>query len=333
MNVPTTMTAVAIEEPGGPEVLVTQTRPVPSPEDDAVLIRVHAAGVNGPDVLQRLGKYPPPPGVTDIPGLEVAGEVVGLGAKATRYKPGDAVVALVPGGGYAEFCQAPESVALPMPKNISATEAAAMPENFFTVWSNLFDRGRLAEGETALVHGGASGVGIAAIQLAKAFGAKVFVTAGSPEKCAACVSLGADLAVNYREDDFVAAVKQATEGRGVDVILDMVGGDYTPRNYDAIAEDGRIVQIAFQRGAKVEINLWKLQSKRITHTGSTLRSRPTDFKAALAEALYEKVWPLIEARKTVPPIDSTFPLANAADAHARMAANDRIGRIVLTVGD
>ena len=333
MTTPATMTAVEITSPGGPEMLATTSRPVPPIADDEVLIRVHAAGVNGPDVWQRLGKYAPPPGVSDIPGLEVAGEVVALGAQATRFAPGDRVVALVAGGGYAEFCQAPESIALPAPRNLSMIEAAAVPENFFTVWSNLFDRGRLSDGETALVHGGASGIGTTAIQLGKAFGARVFVTAGSAEKCAFCLSTGADLAVNYREEDFVEAVKRATNGTGVDVILDMVGGDYTPRNYDAVAEDGRIVQIAFQKGSKVEINLWKLQSKRITHTGSTLRPRPTAFKAALASILYEKVWPLIEARKTVPPIDSVFPLANAADAHARMADDDRIGRVVLTVGD
>lgn len=326
-----TMTAIAVRAPGGPEMLVAATRPVPDLAENEILVRVHAAGVNGPDVWQRMGKYPPPPGVTDIPGLELAGEVVAIGSGASRFARGDRVVALVPGGAYAEFCAVDEAVAQPMPKNLSMIEAAAIPETFFTVWSNLFERGRLASGETALVHGGASGIGMTAIQLAKAFGARIFVTAGSAAKCAACEKLGADMAINYREEDFVARAREATGGKGVEVILDMVGGDYTPRNYDAVAEDGRIVQIAFQRGIKAEINLMKLMAKRITHTGSTLRSRPIAFKAELANILLRKVWPLIESRKIVPVIDSTYPLARAADAHARMDAADRIGRVVLTM--
>lgn len=326
-----TMTAIAIQAPGGPEMLVTETRPAPVVAEKEILVRIHAAGVNGPDVLQRMGKYPPPPGVTDIPGLELAGEVVATGTGASRYVKGDRVVALVPGGAYAEFCQVDETVAQPIPKNISMVEAATIPETFFTVWSNLFERGGLTSGETALVHGGASGIGITAIQLAKAFGARIYVTAGSAAKCAACEKLGADMAINYRDEDFVSRVKEATHGKGVEVILDMVGGDYTPRNYDAVADDGRIVQIAFQRGIKAEINLMKLMAKRITHTGSTLRSRPVAFKAQLARTLCEKVWPLIESRQIVPVIDSTYPLARAADAHARMDAGDRIGRVVLTM--
>ncbi len=327
------MTAIAIRAFGGPEMLVPETRPVPSPDSEEILVRVHAAGINRPDIVQRLGKYPPPPGTTDIPGLELAGEVAAIGAKVTRHHIGDRVVALVPGGGYAEFCKVHETNALAAPSNLSMSEAAAIPETFFTVWSNLFERGRLTAGETVLVHGGASGIGTTAIQLAKAFDARIFVTAGSAEKCAACEGLGADLAINYREDDFVARVKAATAGKGVDIILDMIGGDYVGRNYDAAAEDGRIVQIAFMKGAKAEINLAKLQTKRISHTGSSLRPRSVAFKAQIAEALHRRVWPLIEARKVAPIIDSTFPLARAADAHARMELPAHIGKIVLTVID
>jgi NADPH2:quinone reductase len=330
--IPKSMTAIAIREFGGPEMLTPEARPVPLPGDEEILVKVHAAGINRPDVSQRQGKYPPPPGTTDIPGLEFAGEVVAVGAKASRFRPGDAVVALVPGGAYAEFCKVHETNALPAPKNLSTVEAAAIPETFFTVWPNLFERGRLAAGETVLIHGGASGIGTTAIQLAKAFGATVFVTAGNAEKCAACRKLGADLAINYREEDFVAKAKEATGGRGVDVILDMVGGDYVPKNYDLIAEDGRIVQIAFLRGAKAELDLRKLQTKRVTHTGSSLRPRPVTFKAAVAKTLHEKVWPLIEARKVVPVIDSTYPFERAAEAHARMETSAHFGKIVLTMG-
>jgi putative PIG3 family NAD(P)H quinone oxidoreductase len=332
-KIPETMTAIAISTYGGPEMLVPEIRPVPSLDDGEILVRVHAAGVNRPDIVQRLGKYPPPPGTTDIPGLEFAGEVVALGAGATRHAVGDRVVALVAGGAYAEYCKVHETNALPAPKNLSMVEAAAIPETFFTVWSNLFERGRLAAGETALVHGGASGIGTTAIQLAKAFGAKMFVTAGSAEKCAACEKLGADLAINYRDEDFVARVKEATAGKGVDVILDMVGGDYVGRNYNAVADDGRIVQIAFMKGAKAEVDLWKLQSKRITHTGSSLRARSVAFKAKIAETLHRQVWPLIEDGKIAPVIDSAFPLAKAAEAHKRMEASSHFGKIVLTVAN
>ena len=325
------MTVIVATTAGGPEVLVPAMRPLPEIGAEEILVRVHAAGVNRPDVMQRKGQYPPPPGASDIIGLEIAGEVVARGANATRHALGDKVVALVPGGGYAEYCAVHETNALPIPKGFSMIEAAAIPETFFTVWPNLFQRGRLAAGETALIHGGSSGIGTTAIQLAKAFGAKVIVTAGSAEKCAACLKLGADVAINYNAEDFVAAVKEATGGRGADVILDMVGGDYVARNYEAAAEDGRIVQIATQKGARVEVDLHRMMVKRLTLTGSTLRIRPVSFKAAVAAALYENVWPLFEARKVVPVIDSTYPLARAAEAHARMESGDHFGKIVLTV--
>lgn len=330
-DLPTAMTAIEISKPGGPEVLVPATRPVPEPGEGEILVRVAAAGVNRPDVLQRKGIYAPPPGVSDIPGLEIAGTVAALGAGAKRFASGDPVCALVPGGGYAEYCAVHESNALPVPAGLTVNEAAGIPETFFTVWSNVFDRGGLAAGEWLLVHGGASGIGTTAIQLGKAFGAKVIVTAGSAENCAACEELGADVAVNYRDADFVAAVKEATGGHGADVILDMVGGDYTPRNYAAAAEDGRIVQIAFLRGNRTEIDLNPLMRKRLTHTGSTLRPRPVAFKAEIARALQEKVWPLIEAGKVRPVMDSTFPLADAASAHARLDAA-HVGKVVLETG-
>lgn len=328
-TVPDTMTAIAIREPGGPENLVPETRPVPRPGDGEILIRVAAAGVNRPDVAQRQGNYPPPPGVTDIPGLEIAGEVVEIGSGASDLLLGEAVTALVPGGGYGEYCAVDHRTALPVPAGLSLTEAAALPETFFTVWSNVFDRGGLKAGETLLVHGGTSGIGTTAILLGKAFGATVIVTAGSAAKCEACLKLGADRAINYREEDFVAAVK---EMGGADVILDMVGGDYVARNYHAAAEDGRIVQIAYLEGGKPVVDLWPLMRKRLTHTGSTLRQRPAAFKGAIAEALRQKVWPLIEAGTIRPVIDSTFPLRNAAEAHRRIEASDHIGKIVLEVG-
>ncbi len=330
-DLPQTMTAIGISTPGGPEALVTETRPLPVPATGQVLVRVHAAGVNRPDVMQRQGHYPPPPGAPDIPGLEIAGEIAALGPDATRFRLGEAVTALVPGGGYAEYCLVHETNALPVPRGFSMVEAAAIPETFFTVWPNLFDRGRLAAGETALIHGGSSGIGTTAIQLAKAFGARVIVTAGTDEKCEACVRLGADIAINYKTEDFVERVRQATEGRGADVILDMVGGDYVTRNYAAAAEEGRIVQIAVQAGTKATVDLRAILSKRLTHTGSTLRPRPVAFKALVATALHEKVWPLFEARKVVPVINSTFPLERAADAHARMESSSHVGKIVLTV--
>lgn len=331
MPLPTSMTAIVAATPGGPEVLVPATRPLPEIGGEEILVRVHAAGVNRPDVMQRKGQYPPPPGASDIIGLEVAGEVVARGENATRHVVGDKVVALIPGGGYAGYCAVHETNALPIPSGFSMIEAAAIPETFFTVWPNLFQRGRLTTGETVLVHGGASGIGTAAIQLANAFGATVIVTAGSDEKCAACLKLGADVAINYKTEDFVAAVKQATRDRGADVILDMIGGDYFARNFEAAADDGRIVQIATQHGARVEVDLHRLMVKRLTLSGSTLRIRPVSFKAEVARALHENVWPLFETRKVVPVIDSTYPLARAADAHARMESGVHFGKIVLTV--
>jgi NADPH2:quinone reductase len=331
-TLPEAMTAIAIEVPGGPEVLVPESRPVPRPGEREILVRVRAAGVNRPDVMQRQGKYSPPLGAPDIPGIEIAGEVAALGSAAARFKIGDAVTALVPGGGYAEFCAVHETNALPVPKGFSMIEAAAIPETFFTVWPNLFERGRLAAGETVLIHGGSSGIGTTAIQLARAFGARVIVTAGSEAKCAACRKLGADVAIDYRNEDFVAAVKQATDGAGANVILDIVGGDYVNRNYEAAADDARIIQIALREGRPAALDLHKLMVKRLVHTGSTLRPRPVAFKARVAAALYEKVWPLLESRTVAPVIDSTFPLARAADAHRRIESPEHIGKIVLTVG-
>ncbi len=326
---PATMAAVEIVAPGGPEVLRPASAPVPRPGAGEVLIRVRAAGVNRPDVLQRQGLYPPPPGASPLPGLEVAGEIAALGPGAAGLREGDAVTALLAGGGYAEYAVAPTGQCLPVPRGLSMTEAAALPETFFTVWSNLFDRARLAPGETLLVHGGASGIGTAAIQMAAAFGATVLATAGGPEKCAACLRLGAARAIDYRTEDFVEAAKAATGGRGCDVILDMVGGDYVARDIRAAAPDGRIVQIAFLRGAKVSLDLTALMLKRLTLTGSTLRAREPAFKAAIAAALGAKVWPLIEAGRIRPVIDSTFPLRDAARAHARMESSAHIGKIVL----
>ena len=323
------MIAIEIREPGEPDVLVPVERPRPSPASGEVLIKVAAAGVNRPDVMQRQGLYPPPPGASDIPGLEIAGEVVALGSGASRFKPGDKVTALVAGGGYAQFCPVHESNALPVPGALSLVEAAAIPETFFTVWHNVFERGALDRGETLLVHGGSSGIGTTAIQLAKAFGARVITTAGSAEKCEACVRLGADKAVNYRSEDFVAATKAATDGRGADLILDMVGGDYIERNYEAAAVDGRIVQIAFQGSPRANVDFLRLMLKRLTHTGSTLRARPVQDKAAIARAIEQNVWPLIAAGKVKPVIFRTFPLGEAAAAHALMETSAHIGKIVL----
>jgi NADPH2:quinone reductase len=330
-KLPERMTAIAICAPGGPEVLVPEQRPVPAPGPTEVLVKVRAAGVNRPDVMQRKGQYPPPPGAPDIPGLEIAGEVVAAGGKVSRWKIGDKICALVVGGGYAEYCLADEATALPVPKGFSFVEAAALPETFMTVWHNVFERGGLKAGETLLVHGGSSGIGTTAIMLAKAFGARVIATAGSPEKGEACKKLGADVAVDYNKEDFVAATKQATGGHGADLILDMVGGDYVDRNYDAAALEGRVVQIATQKGTKVTVDLRRLMLKRLTHTGSTLRARPVAEKAAIARALEAKVWPLLSAGKVKPVIDSTFPLAKAADAHARMETSAHIGKIILEV--
>jgi len=328
---PATMTAMAIRAPGGPEMLVPEQRPVPAPGTGEILVKVAAAGVNRPDVMQRQGLYPPPPGASDIPGLEIAGTVVALGAQATRWKIGDRVMALVTGGGYAQYCPAHESHALAVPDGLSLTEAAAIPETFFTVWHNAFERGGLKRGETLLVHGGTSGIGTAAIQLAKAFGARVIVTAGSAEKCEAARKLGADVAVNYKTEDFVQATKEATGGKGAEVILDMVGGDYIGRNYEAAAVEGRIVQIAFQGSPKATVDFRRIMLKRLHHTGSTLRARSVPDKAAIASAIAAKVLPLIASGRVKPIVDSTFPLAEAARAHARMETSAHIGKIVLTV--
>jgi NADPH2:quinone reductase len=330
-TLPAEMTAIAIRAPGGPQMLVPERRPLPRLADGEVLVKVKAAGVNRPDVMQRQGLYPPPAGATDIPGLEIAGEVVALGPGAARWKLGDEVMALVVGGGYAEYCPAHESHALPLPRGLTPIEAAAIPETFFTVWHNVFQRGRLQAGETLLVHGGSSGIGTAAIQLAKAFGARVVTTAGSAEKCEACRRLGADVAVNYRAQDFVAATKAATDGKGADVVLDMVGGDYIERNYEAAAVDGRIVQIAFQGSPKATVDFRRIMLKRLTHTGSTLRARSVPDKGAIARGVEQQVLPLIVAGKVRPVIDSTFPLAQASAAHARMEASAHIGKIVLVV--
>lgn len=325
------MRAIEVASPGGAEVLRTAERAAPVPGEGEVLIRVAAAGVNRPDVMQRQGKYPPPPGVTDIPGLEVAGEVAGLGPGVTALAPGDRVCALVAGGGYAEYCAAPVAQCLPVPSTLSVVEAAALPETYFTVWTNVFERGRLADGETLLVHGGSSGIGTTAIQLGSAFGARVLATAGSGQKCRACERLGARRAIDYKQEDFVAAVKEETAGRGADVILDMVAGDYVARNLEALAVEGRLVLIAFQRGFKVELNLLPVLQKRLWITGSPLRPRSVAEKGAIASALRERVWPLLAAGRCKPVIDSTFPLAEAAEAHRRMESGEHIGKIVLLV--
>lgn len=330
-SIPLQMTAIAIRTPGGPEVLTPEARPVPTPGAGEILVKVAAAGVNRPDVMQRMGQYPPPPGAPDIPGLEIAGEVVACGAGVTRWKQGDKVMALVVGGGYAEYCLAHESHALPVPSGLSLIEAAAVPETFFTVWYNAFERGRLAAGETALIHGGTSGIGTTAIQLAKAFGARAIATAGTPEKCEACRKLGAEVAINYKTEDFVDATKKATGGRGVDLVLDIIGGDYIERNYEAAAVEGRILQIAFQSSPRATVDFRRLMLKRLTHTGSTLRARAVADKAAIARAVEAKVLPLIAAGRVKPVIDSTFALREAAAAHARMDSSQHIGKIVLTL--
>jgi NADPH2:quinone reductase len=329
-ELPTRMTVIGIKAPGGPDMLAPETRPVPKSGVGEILVKVAAAGVNRPDVMQRQGNYPPPPGAPDIPGLEIAGEVVALGPNVKRSKIGDKVMALVVGGGYAEYALAHESHTLPV-DGLSMVEAAAAPETFFTVWHNAFERGGLKGGETLLVHGGTSGIGTTAIQLAKALGAHVITTAGTDEKCQACRKLGADIAVNYRTEDFVAATKAATGGKGADVILDMVGGDYIGRNYEAATIEGRIVQIAFQGGSKAEVNFMRLMLKRLHHTGSTLRSRSVADKGTIARAVEQHVLPLIAAGKVRPVIFKTFPLRDAAKAHALMETSTHIGKIVLTV--
>lgn len=330
-GLPDKMTVITISEPGGPMVLKPEERPVPAPAKGEILIRVKASGVNRPDVFQRKGAYPPPPGASPLPGLEAAGEVAAIGSGVTRWRIGDQVTALTPGGAYAQYCLVHESNALPIPPGFTFSEAAALPETFFTVWHNVFQRGGLAAGETLLVHGGTSGIGTAAIQLAANFGAHVIATAGSAEKCEACVKLGAARAINYREQDFVPVVKQATEGRGADIILDMVGGDYIERNYDAAAEEGRVVQIAFLSGARTQVDFSKLMRKRLTHTGSTLRPRSVEFKAQIAQELETHVWPLLATRKVAPVMDTIFPLREAWRAHERMEEGNHIGKIVLDV--
>lgn len=328
-DIPATMRAVLADGAGGPEVLKLVERPVPQPGAGEILVKVEAAGINRPDVLQRQGLYPPPPGAPETLGLEIAGEVIQTATDARRFPVGAKVMALVAGGGYASYAVVHESNALPIPAALLITEAGGVPETYFTVWSNVFERGRLKAGETLLVHGGSSGIGTTAIGLAKAFGAKVIATAGSLAKCQACEKIGADLAVNYREADFVKAVQDATGGKGADVILDMVGGDYIPRNYEAAARDGRIVQIAFLHGNRAEVDFSRLMLKRLTHTGSTLRARPIAEKAAIAHSLKDKVWPLLAAGACRPVIDSVFPFEDVAKAHARMDEGRHIGKIIL----
>ncbi|WP_342640820.1 NAD(P)H-quinone oxidoreductase [Rhodoligotrophos ferricapiens] len=330
VDLPGDMTAIEISEPGGPEVLKPHRMPLPVPRDRELLVRVIAAGVNRPDILQRQGHYPPPPGAPTTPGLEIAGEVVRCGPGTARFKAGDRVCALVAGGGYAEYCVAAEANCLPIPEGLTPIEAAGLPETFFTVWTNVFQRGGLQAGEVLLVHGGTSGIGTTAIMLGRAFGARVFATAGSPEKCRACETLGAERGINYREDDFVEIVKAATEGRGADVILDMVGGDYIARNIQAAAVDGRIVMIAFLGGPSAKVNFMPVMVKRLNLTGSTLRPRSVEEKAVIARELETHVWPLLASGVIKPVIDSTFPLVNAAQAHQRLEQGSHIGKVVLT---
>jgi NADPH2:quinone reductase len=330
-KLPAQMTVIGISKPGGPEVLLPETRPVPVPGPGEILVKVHAAGVNRPDISQRSGSYPPPPGASDLPGLEISGEVVALGPDARKHKLGDKVMSLVAGGGYAQYCIAQDAQAMTVPAALSMLEAGATAETLMTVWHNVFERGALKAGETLLIHGGSSGIGTMAIQLAKALGSKVIVTVGSKEKADACLKLGADRAINYKTEEFVAEVKTATAGAGVNVVLDMVGGDYIERNYDAAAIDGRIVQIAFLGGPKTTINFTKLMVKRLHHTGSTLRPRSNADKAAMVTAIEARVMPLLREGRIKPLMDSTFPLEKAADAHRRMETSEHIGKIVLSV--
>ena len=325
------MTAVEITRPGGPEVLVPAQRPIPEPKPGQALIRVVAAGVNRPDVSQREGHYPPPPGASDLPGLEVAGEIVGGDLAGTDLRIGDMVCALTPGGGYAQYCVTPAAHCLPIPKGMSAVQAAGLPETLFTVWSNVFDRGRLGAGESLLVHGGASGIGTTAVQLAAALGHRVYATAGSDERVQAILRLGATQAFNYRTQDFVEEVLKATDKRGVDVILDMVAGDYVGRNLKVLADDGRCVMIAMLGGAKAEINAWEMMRRRLTLSGSTLRPRTDEYKAGLAVELRRRVWPLLESGRMAPVVHATFPLENADQAHTMLDSGVHIGKIILTV--
>lgn len=328
-SLPAEMTVIAIREPGGPEVLVPETRPVPQPGPGEVLIRVAAAGVNRPDVLQRMGFYPPPPGASDLPGLEVAGTVVAVGPAGDRELLGQSVCALVAGGGYAEYCVAPGGSCLPVPLGFSMEEAAALPETVFTVWHNLFERAYVRDGETALIHGGTSGIGTTAIGLCNLFGVRTIVTCGSADKCAAATALGATHAIDYSAEDYVEAVKGLTGGKGVEVVLDMVGGDYVPRNIECLADDGRHVSIAFQRGAKAEVDVSQIMRRRLTLTGSTLRARSAEFKALLADEIHRTLWPRLSEGGWKPAMDQSFPLAEAAAAHARMQAGAHVGKIVL----
>ena len=325
------MQAVEITEPGPPSVLIAGQRPTPELHSAEVLIKVQAAGVNRPDVMQRTGMYPPPPGASDIPGLEIAGTVAALGDGVQNLSVGDSICALVTGGGYAEYCTAAAAICMPLPAGYDFTQAAALPETFFTVWTNVFDRGGLQAGEKFLVHGGTSGIGTTAIQLAKAFGASVFTTAGSDAKCERCIELGADVAINYKDENFVERIESETDGKGVNLILDMVGGDYLPRNIKCLAPQGRLVQIALQRGAKGELSLVDVMLKRLTVTGSTLRARSVEEKMVIADALRAQVWPLLESGKVKPIIHATFPLEQAAQAHELMESGQHIGKIVLTV--
>ncbi len=331
MSLPHDMTVVEIAAPGGPEQLKPARRPLPQPGEGEVLVRVAAAGVNRPDVMQRQGRYPPPPGASDLPGLEIAGEIVALGPKVTGKSVGDAVTALLPGGGYAAYAVAAAPLCLPIPQGISMVEAAAIPETFFTVWTNLFDRGRCKPGETVLIHGGTSGIGTTAIQLAAAWGARVFATAGSDDKARACERLGAVRGINYRTEDFVEVMRAQTGGKGVDVILDMVAGSYVPRNLDIAALEGRIVVISLLGGSRAEINMGLILTKRLTLTGSTLRARTVAQKAEVADAVHKNIWPLLSAGRVRPVIHATFPLAEAAEAHRLMETSNHIGKIVLTI--
>jgi NADPH:quinone reductase len=325
------MRAVEISQPGGPEVLRLVERPRPLAGLREVLIKVAAAGVNRPDISQRKGTYPPPPGASDIPGLEIAGVVVALGAGVTSLTAGDEVCALVTGGGYAEYCAAPEQQCLPVPRGLTLVETASLPETFFTVWSNVFERGRLTAGESILIQGGSSGIGVAAIQLASAFGSRVFATAGSVKKCAVCEQLGAERAINYRTEDFAEVARRATDGRGVDLVLDMVGGDYVPREIDVLAEEGRLVLIATMGGTKAEVDLRCIMGRRLTITGSMLRRRSVEFKGAIATALREKVWPLLEAGRVKPIVHATFPIDQASEAHRALERGEHVGKLVLVV--
>ena len=331
MSLPSKMRAVEITKPGGPEVLKIGERPLPQPKPHEILVHVAAAGVNRPDILQRMGLYAVPPDASDLPGLEIAGTVVAIGADVKAWKAGDQVCALVHGGGYAEYCVVPEVQALPAPVGLSLTEAASLPETFFTVYSNVFDRGALKTGEVLLVQGGSSGIGVTAIQMAAAMGNRVFATAGSDEKCAACVKLGAEKAFNYRTGDWAEELKAATGGKGVNVILDMVGGDYVPKELKSLAEEGRLVMIAFLGGMKTEVDLSVIMQKRLQITGSTLRPRTIEFKGQVAKSLRERVWPLIDVGRIKPVVYKTFPLAEASEAHKLMETSQHIGKIVLTV--